>query len=131
MLLLSETVTHQRDFLLNQRIEDLEAFEDTMASTRENLKNFEKQVDNAELKQLVSYVQDSLNDYHASVSQLAKIRIAAGLDLESGLSGNVRSALQELETSMIDLKDKTSSGQQALLNERLVSSILKMHQTSK
>ena len=127
MLLLSETVTHQRDFLLNQRLEDLEAFEETVETTRENLESFRKQIDNAELKQLVSYVRDSLNDYHTSVSQLAKIRVAVGLDLESGLRGNVRSALQELETGMAALKDKTSSGQQALLNERLMSSILKMH----
>jgi len=68
MLLLGETVTHQRDFLLNQRLEDLEAFEETVETTRENLESFGKQVDNAELKQLVSYVRDSLNDYHTSVS---------------------------------------------------------------
>ncbi len=101
---LGETVTHQRDFLLNRRLEDLEAFENAISDTRESLSGLEGRANNAELKELISYVQESLDAYHTSVSQLAETRVAVGLNRESGLLGDMRSAVQELETSMIAVK---------------------------
>lgn len=124
---LGETVTYQRDFLLDQRLENLEAFEHAVSDTRENLSGLESQVNDAELKELITYVQESLDAYHAAVSQLAETRVAVGLNLESGLLGDMRSAARELETSLATLKDKTSFGQQASLNEKLIISLLTMH----
>ncbi|WP_089937376.1 hypothetical protein [Candidatus Entotheonella palauensis] len=53
---LGEAVTHQRDFLLNRRIENLESFENALSETRETLSNLAGKTNNAELKELISYV---------------------------------------------------------------------------
>jgi twitching motility protein PilJ len=125
--LLGQTVTHQRDFLLHRRLEDLQAFESAVIDTREELEGLQAQASHAKLKKLISVVQDSLNAYHDAVSQLAKSRVAVGLEQGSGLLGDMHLAVQELETSVTALNDDTSSGRQTLLNERLITSILKMH----
>ena len=130
---LGETVTHQRDFLLNRRMEDLEEFENALSDTRENLGSLEKQTSDAELQELISYVKESLDAYNTSVYQLAETRVGVGLNRESGLIGEMRSAVQELETSLVALSDRTSFGRQALLNQKLMLSpcspctVMKVH----
>ncbi len=64
---LGEAVTYQRDFLLNRQLDDLEGFESSVADTRENSESLDQQTNDAELKELVSYVQESLDSYHSAV----------------------------------------------------------------
>ncbi len=124
---LGETVTHQRDFLLNRRMEDLENFETSLSETRESLQHLESQVDNTELKELITYVNEALDAYNTSVYQLAETRVGVGLNRESGLLGDMRAAIQELETSLVSLTDRTSFGRQALLNQKLMLSLFTMY----
>lgn len=121
---LGEAVMYQRDFLLNRQLDDLEEFESSVADTRENLSGLDEQTNDAELKELISYVQESLDSYHSAVYQLAETRISVGLNQESGLLGDMRTVSDELETSLVTLKDRTSFGRQALLNEKLMISLL-------
>lgn len=121
---LGEAVTYQRDFLINRQQEDLEEFESAVSDTRENLSELGKQTRDAELKGLVTEAHDSLNGYHTAVYQLAETRILIGLDQESGLLGEMRSVALDLESALVALKDRTSFGRQALLNEKLMISLL-------
>ncbi len=105
----------------------LESFETALSDTRDNLNSLKEQADSAELIELTSYVQEALDFYNTSVYQLAETRVAAGLNRESGLIGDMRSASRELESHLVALKDRTSFGRQALLNQQLMLSLFTMH----
>ncbi len=82
----------------------------------------------AELQEIISQLREALDSYHTAVTQLGETLVSTGLDEDSGLLGEMHAASEELETSLVELRDQTSFGNQALLNEKLMTSLLTMSQ---
>lgn len=95
-----DAVVRQRDFVISHRLEDLDRFENMISRVRGKLDELEAQAPSDQLKQLIRPVNDVLTRFHSSVYQLAEVQIATGLDQDSGLQGDMRSAVHDMESTL-------------------------------
>lgn len=133
-------------FLLDKKLKHIEDFERSIANSRTLLKNLEKEEEGLHLQQLFQQTKQAergIDALHTSVRTLQENVLVMGLDENTGLQGEMRDAVHELEQELnksIKRKSKESAQgsrtstaplRSQLLDTQLQTSMLTMRRHEK
>ncbi|MFO1371961.1 MAG: methyl-accepting chemotaxis protein [Candidatus Competibacteraceae bacterium] len=88
---------HEKDFLLRGQPEYLDKHHQIMTSLQAYIQNFKTRAENDEQRHLVEQMDIQLQTYTQRFGEMAKGMTTLGLDADSGLLGELRTAAHNLE----------------------------------
>lgn len=127
-------VTEQRDFMVSAQTEALERFESKMSESRKLVTKLSAEAPNEQIKQFVQEAAQILITFHSAFYQVAESQFTLGLqdtEQNSGLTGDMRNVIHDLESTLYTLRDAGDTPEKKLLHEKLLVSMLTMRRYEK
>ena len=97
---LSAMSSEEQAFLLTNELQHTKRFKDLLGKVQQEIDTLEKTIPDPKALGLVSQMQDGLAVYDDAFNRLVNTRVLLGLNENSGLHGELRNAIHEVESTL-------------------------------
>ncbi len=96
-----------KEFQITNRLEELEGFDTTMSKGLEIMAILATKVPNQEMRDQLAKITESYTGYQSAIYEVAEAKLAIGLDLQSGLLGDLTENREVLEEKFSSFKNNS------------------------